>query len=213
MKAYSVGEEALLKVLLHAAKHPTSAVNGLLLGTCGAWVGARFLHIQGRASSAGLLWQYSCQVGACVSAELMPSAGRLRHCPRCPADEGAVRVTDAVPVCHSFVTLTPIIEAAMSQASGAWAGLGPGAPDVEAGAGACRWITRAQHACSQILCRPPPFALPRRWSITARRRAAACAWWATTRPTSGWGTRSWARWGAAWPTAWTPPARGRWLRW
>lgn len=35
MKSYTVSEEALLKVLLHAAKYPTSAVNGVLLGSGG----------------------------------------------------------------------------------------------------------------------------------------------------------------------------------
>lgn len=57
-------EEALFTILLHAAKHPTSAVNGLLLGTAGP---------------------------------------------------GAVEVARAVPVCHSFITLTPLLEAAMAQ--------------------------------------------------------------------------------------------------
>lgn len=33
MKTCTLSEDALLKVLLHAAKHPTTAVNGVLLGT------------------------------------------------------------------------------------------------------------------------------------------------------------------------------------
>ena len=33
MKSCTLSEDALLKVLLHAAKHPTTAVNGVLLGT------------------------------------------------------------------------------------------------------------------------------------------------------------------------------------
>jgi hypothetical protein len=59
---------ALYKVLLHAIKHPTTAVNGVLLGA-----------VAGEGGSA------------------------------------AVTVTDAVPVCHSYITLAPVLEAALSQ--------------------------------------------------------------------------------------------------
>jgi hypothetical protein len=33
MSTYRVERDALLKLLLHAAKHPSSSVNGVLLGT------------------------------------------------------------------------------------------------------------------------------------------------------------------------------------
>lgn len=41
MKGCTLSEDALLKVLLHAAKHPTTAVNGVLLGTV-SWRGVRW---------------------------------------------------------------------------------------------------------------------------------------------------------------------------
>ncbi len=68
MKPCNLSADALYTVLLHAAKHPTSAVSGLLLGA--------------------------------VSGE-------------------AVEVAQALPVCHSFITLTPLLEAAMVQVRGA----------------------------------------------------------------------------------------------
>ena len=82
MKLVHVSDQALFKVLLHATKHPTSAVNGLLLGTV-------------ETSAPG------------ASPPTSPRA----------AGSGVVRVTvtDAIPVCHSFITLTPVIEVALSQ--------------------------------------------------------------------------------------------------
>ncbi|KAI7844049.1 hypothetical protein COHA_002389 [Chlorella ohadii] len=68
MKSCTLSEDALLKVLLHAAKHPTTAVNGVLLGTVSGGDGA-----------------------------------------------AEVSVTDAVPACHSFISLAPVLEAALSQ--------------------------------------------------------------------------------------------------
>ncbi|KAL4445001.1 hypothetical protein ABPG77_004051 [Micractinium sp. CCAP 211/92] len=65
MKPCNLSADALYTVLLHAAKHPTSAVSGLLLGA--------------------------------VSGE-------------------GVEVAQALPVCHGFITLTPLLEAAMVQA-------------------------------------------------------------------------------------------------
>ncbi|KAL4424106.1 hypothetical protein ABPG75_001407 [Micractinium tetrahymenae] len=65
MKPCSLSADALYTILLHAAKHPTSAVSGLLLGSAGG---------------------------------------------------EAVEVAQALPVCHTFVTLTPLMEAAIVQA-------------------------------------------------------------------------------------------------
>lgn len=67
MKPCNLSADALYTILLHAAKHPTSAVSGLLLGSVGE----------------------------------------------------SVEVARALPVCHSFVTLTPLLEAAMVQVRGA----------------------------------------------------------------------------------------------
>lgn len=64
MQPVELSDEALYSVLLHALKHPSSAVAGLLLGTAGG---------------------------------------------------EAVHVTAALPVCHGFVTLAPLLEAAMAQ--------------------------------------------------------------------------------------------------
>ncbi|KAL4856488.1 ER membrane protein complex subunit 8/9 [Chlorella vulgaris] len=72
MRDAHVDQAALLKILLHATKHPSSGVNGVLLGTLQAASG-------GGAASATL------------------------------------RVTDAIPVCHGFITLTPVLETALSQ--------------------------------------------------------------------------------------------------
>jgi len=69
MRTYSLSPDALFGVLLHAFKHPSSAVSGVLLGTAGDGAG------------------------------------------------GAVEVAEAVPICHSFVTLTPVLEAALAQVS------------------------------------------------------------------------------------------------
>lgn len=68
MKGCTLSEDALLKVLLHAAKHPTTAVNGVLLGTVTGGEGA-----------------------------------------------AEVAITDAIPTCHSFISLAPVLEAALSQ--------------------------------------------------------------------------------------------------
>lgn len=70
MRTYNLSPDALFGVLLHAFKHPSSAVSGVLLGTAGD-----------RAGGA------------------------------------AVEVAEAVPICHSFVTLTPVLEAALAQVS------------------------------------------------------------------------------------------------
>lgn len=72
MRDAHVDQAALLKILLHATKHPSSGVNGVLLGTLQA------------ASGGG-------------------------------AAPATVRVTDAIPVCHGFITLTPVLETALSQ--------------------------------------------------------------------------------------------------
>lgn len=68
MKPCNLSADALYTILLHAAKHPTSAVSGLLLGSIGG---------------------------------------------------DAVDVAQALPVCHSFIMLTPLLEAAMVQVRGA----------------------------------------------------------------------------------------------
>lgn len=66
-----IEQRALLTVLLHAAKHPTTAVNGVLLGT------------------------------------VAPAAS--------DGSAAVVTVTTAVPVCHTFITLAPVIETAIAQ--------------------------------------------------------------------------------------------------
>ena len=80
----SIDNTALLKVLLHAAKYPTSPVGGVLLGTA--------------ATSS---------------------------------DGGAsLQIFDAIPVCHSWLTLAPVLETALAQV---------GRPRVVEGAAATRW--------------------------------------------------------------------------
>lgn len=79
---YEIDRSALLKVVLHAARFPTAAVNGVLLGKTGQ-----------RAPQAS-----------------PPSS------PRGQAGS-VVHIYDAVPLCHNFITLTPVLEAALAQVS------------------------------------------------------------------------------------------------
>lgn len=76
-----VDRGALLTMLLHAAKHPTSAVCGLLLGE---------LRTPARAPG--------------TSPPTSPRASMPK-----------LHVLDAVPVLHSFITLTPLLECALAQ--------------------------------------------------------------------------------------------------
>ncbi len=76
-----VDQTALLKIVLHAAKYPTVAVNGVLIG----------------------------RVSSKQSATSSP--------PGSPRGGPAVHVFDAIPVCHNFITLTPMLECALAQVS------------------------------------------------------------------------------------------------
>ena len=78
--SYSVDNATLLKILLHAAKYPYAAVNGLLLGT--------------------------------VRSE-DPEAGK----------QLIVSVLDAIPLLHTFLTLTPSLETALVQVGDTYAKL------------------------------------------------------------------------------------------
>ena len=89
MKSYAIEGAAMLKILLHAAKHPTSAVNGVLLGTV--------------SPAAG---------GAAAAGASPPTS------PRVLGAAAAVQVTDAVPIGHTFITLAPVLEAALCQVGG-----------------------------------------------------------------------------------------------
>jgi hypothetical protein len=79
MSTCRVERAALLKILLHALKYPTTGVNGILLG-------------EERAEA--------------------PAAGA----PPGAAARRALLVVDAVPACHSFLALAPVLEAALCQA-------------------------------------------------------------------------------------------------
>ncbi len=79
MSTCLVERAALLKILLHALKYPTTGVNGVLLG-------------EERAEA--------------------PPAGA----PPGAAPRRALLVVDAVPACHSFLALAPVLEAALCQA-------------------------------------------------------------------------------------------------
>ena len=106
-------------------------------------------------------------------------------------------VTDAIPVCHSFISLAPALEAALSQVGAAWDGIAvSGMP--HAGAH-CRTSVGAfpqtrcppPHACPGRAAAPPRAArrlltlrpsMPfiRSWSHTqrsSRARRRACASW------------------------------------
>ena len=81
-----VDRTALLKIVLHAAKYPCGAVNGVLLGT----------------------------VAAAAAAPGASPPGS----PRGAAGGAAVHVYDAVPLCHNFISLTPVLECALTQVGG-----------------------------------------------------------------------------------------------
>lgn len=67
--SYSLQENAALKILLHAAKYPSAAINGLLLGTVA----------------------------------------------QSDSDASAVTIVDAVPLFHTFLSLSPMLETALVQ--------------------------------------------------------------------------------------------------
>ncbi|KAK9813344.1 hypothetical protein WJX73_001519 [Symbiochloris irregularis] len=67
--AYTLQENAALKILLHAAKYPSAAVNGVLLGTVA----------------------------------------------QSESDLSAVTIVDAVPLFHTFLSLSPMLETALVQ--------------------------------------------------------------------------------------------------
>jgi Uncharacterised protein family (UPF0172) len=71
-----VDQTALLKIILHALKYPTTGVNGILLGE----------HRSSGASGSG--------------------SGEAPN---------TVHVYDCIPVCHSHITLTPLLEIALAQ--------------------------------------------------------------------------------------------------
>jgi hypothetical protein len=78
MSRFSIDQAALLKILLHSLKYPTTGVNGILLGE------------ERTVESAEGTSQPSQRV---------------------------LHIFDAVPVCHSFITLAPVLEAALAQVS------------------------------------------------------------------------------------------------
>lgn len=74
-RSYVLNRTAVLKILLHAFKYPTTGVSGFLLGIEGP-----------------------------VDGDTDPTS-----------DRRVVHVVDAVPVMHTFLTLTPSLEAALAQ--------------------------------------------------------------------------------------------------
>lgn len=88
----TVDRGALLKIVLHAAKYPTTACNGVLIGTVRAG---------------------------------QPPSGSPPTSPR--GATAAVHVFDAIPLCHNFITLTPMLECALAQVRTCWRGGGAAA--------------------------------------------------------------------------------------
>jgi ER membrane protein complex subunit 8/9 len=83
-----VDRSALIKIILHAIKYPTTSVNGLLLGE---------LRQEGPIAAA--------EGASSPPGSPRPSGG----------SRSVLRIYDSIPVCHNFITLSPIMEMAMSQ--------------------------------------------------------------------------------------------------
>lgn len=79
---YTIDTGALLKIVLHSAKFPTSAVNGVLLGAV---------------------------------RDVMQSSQSPPGSPRADAARSTLHIYDAIPLCHTFITLTPMFESALIQ--------------------------------------------------------------------------------------------------